>query len=500
MTVPVTEDKRRSVARGWWVWWSLLPFGLGSWAPVIAGRRDRVGRWTALGVLWAVVALTGFVLSVSRRSGHGSSGHGSLAGVLVLLAWGGGIVTSLEIRGQQRRRDAGSDTGADRPVPSSRADREQVIAQGAAPARPAGEHWPWISLLPVGLGSWAPIVAAARCRVWRWALPGIAGAIATISGFALAVAGARPGVDNQTEMGIGALLMIGAWIGGIGASFAIRPSYDLRRGLPARRAPAWPTPSAASREWSARYALGAFALTFVVVILLLRYVMSIQVGVGVGVLLVDATLLAGLVPLARRRGLAPRDLGLRPTLGVRSLWLVFLALVAYFGLTALWALVFISTSTRHAASALSQTTRPSTIGLVLAVIAMSLSAPVVEEIFFRGLLYRSLRNRLPVAPAALIAGLLFGLVHITGYPLITLPVKAIFGVIACLLYERTGSLLPGIALHSFVDASVIDIALTGNDRVVLIVAGAMIVMILLSAALKVPRVRFESSGSEGRAA
>jgi membrane protease YdiL (CAAX protease family) len=98
---------------------------------------------------------------------------------------------------------------------------------------------------------------------------------------------------------------------------------------------------------------------------------------------------------------------------------------------------------------------------------MAVSAPVVEEIFFRGLLYRSLRNRLSVLPAALIAGVMFGLVHITSYPLDTLPVKAAFGVIACLLYERTGSLLPGIALHSFVDASSIEVSLTGNDLIVL---------------------------------
>jgi len=62
---------------------------------------------------------------------------------------------------------------------------------------------------------------------------------------------------------------------------------------------------------------------------------------------------------------------------------------------------------------------------------------------------------------------MFGFVHITSYPLDTLPVKAAFGVIACLLYERTGSLLPGIALHSFVDATAIDVSLTGNDLIVL---------------------------------
>ena len=148
-----------------------------------------------------------------------------------------------------------------------------------------------------------------------------------------------------------------------------------------------------------------------------------------------------------------------------------LAFVAYLVLAGLWTLAFISRSEERAANILSGIHHLGTFDLVLTVIAVSLSAPIVEEIFFRAV-HPSLRNRLPVLQAALVAGLLFGLVHITGYPLITLPIKAAFGVIACLLYERTGSLLPGIALHSFVDASAVDIARTGNNIIVLIVAGS----------------------------
>ncbi len=83
-------------------------------------------------------------------------------------------------------------------------------------------------------------------------------------------------------------------------------------------------------------------------------------------------------------------------------------------------------------------------------------------------------------PAVVIAGVLFGLVHITSYPLATLPVKAAFGIIACLLYERTGSLLPGIGLHSFIDASAIDLALTDNDLIVLASFAALILVLLIS--------------------
>lgn len=84
----------------------------------------------------------------------------------------------------------------------------------------------------------------------------------------------------------------------------------------------------------------------------------------------------------------------------------------------------------------------------------------------RGLLYRALRNRLNVAPAALIDGLLFGAIHATTYPLDTLPPRIAFGAVTCLLYERTGSLLPGIALHCFIDAAGFEAAITGHNYIV----------------------------------
>jgi hypothetical protein len=94
-------------------------------------------------------------------------------------------------------------------------------------------------------------------------------------------------------------------------------------------------------------------------------------------------------------------------------------------------------------------------------LGIAICAPVCEEIFFRGVLYRSLRNRFSMWPAALIAGALFGLMHAAGWPLDTLPIKASFGVLMCLLYERTGSILPCIAVHAFVDGTALA-SQTGN--------------------------------------
>ena len=348
--------------------------------------------------------------------------------------------------------------------------------EGRKPQR--RERWVWVSVLPLGFGSWAPVIAGTRCGVWWWSALGWLWTAMTLAGFVLAGSGRSHG-----SLG-GALVWCG-WIGAVVTSFAIRPAYDRRRGFPLAPA-AWPRPTARSQTWRARYAVIAFFVVFLAdagLGLLFHYVLSVHFSVGVAVLLTDLTLLAPLVPLARRRGVSARDLGIRPTVAMPSLGLVILALLVYFAVAVVWALAFIGKSTRHSANLLSGVNHLSTLGTMVTVLAVGMSAPIVEEIFFRGVLYRSLRNRFPVLPAALIAGMLFGLAHITGYPLITLPIKAAFGVIACLLYERTGSLLPGMALHAFVDATAVDVALTGNAFIVLGVAAVLIVLLLTRAGL-----------------
>jgi membrane protease YdiL (CAAX protease family) len=55
---------------------------------------------------------------------------------------------------------------------------------------------------------------------------------------------------------------------------------------------------------------------------------------------------------------------------------------------------------------------------------------------------------------------LFGAVHASTYPVDTLPPKIVFGIIACLLYQRTGSLYPGIVLHALIDASAFESAVS----------------------------------------
>jgi membrane protease YdiL (CAAX protease family) len=84
--------------------------------------------------------------------------------------------------------------------------------------------------------------------------------------------------------------------------------------------------------------------------------------------------------------------------------------------------------------------------LPLQVLLIVFAAPISEEVCFRGMLFGGLRERMPRLAAALISALIFGGLHATT-GLSAVPVLVAFGFILALLYEKTGSIIPGILLH-----------------------------------------------------
>ncbi len=81
------------------------------------------------------------------------------------------------------------------------------------------------------------------------------------------------------------------------------------------------------------------------------------------------------------------------------------------------------------------------------VILIVFAAPIGEEVCFRGMLFGGLRERLPRLGAALLSALIFGGLHaITG--ITAVPPLIVFGFVLALLYEKTGSIIPGILLHA----------------------------------------------------
>jgi membrane protease YdiL (CAAX protease family) len=92
---------------------------------------------------------------------------------------------------------------------------------------------------------------------------------------------------------------------------------------------------------------------------------------------------------------------------------------------------------------------------VLLVAAVAVSAPIVEEITFRGYLFPALTGWRGPWVGALLTAVVFGVAHVLALPPAFLPGIAVFGFGACLLRWFTGSLLPGIVVHSFNNAIVL---------------------------------------------
>lgn len=200
-----------------------------------------------------------------------------------------------------------------------------------------------------------------------------------------------------------------------------------------------PRPRPRASTWTIRYAITAqIAVLVAALILGLAFLGHRYLTMGIGVLLLDAFMLVTLAPLYRQHRLRVRDLGLRTTAPARAVGLVAIAFLAVAITNALWLHGVLD----KPAQSLGITLHAGTIDTILIGAGLTVSAPVIEEIFFRGLLYRVLRNRMSIIPAAVIAGFVFGAVHGMAYPLNTLPPRMVFGVIACLLYERTGLPIP----------------------------------------------------------
>lgn len=102
---------------------------------------------------------------------------------------------------------------------------------------------------------------------------------------------------------------------------------------------------------------------------------------------------------------------------------------------------------------------------VAMVIVLCVATPLAEEVFFRGLLYRSLARITTRLLAVPIGAVIFGLVHfsgqdVSGVALATqLAALSLFGAVLCLLTEWTGRLGPSIAAHAAFNALTVIVVL-----------------------------------------
>ena len=200
-----------------------------------------------------------------------------------------------------------------------------------------------------------------------------------------------------------------------------------------------------------------------------------------GLVAADAVLL-GIVLVFARRGaekLGPATFGLRRT----AFWpAVGWMLLAYFAVTVFnvfWILVvgIGGASAEEGGGGAS----PSVAAVVLVVLGVTIAAPIVEEIVFRGYLFPALARWRGPWIGALGGAAVFGAAHCLVYPPQLLPMMAVFGFAACMLFWFTGSLLPGIALHAMNNALVTGGELGWSWEVPLLMLGCMTLALLLLA-------------------
>jgi membrane protease YdiL (CAAX protease family) len=100
---------------------------------------------------------------------------------------------------------------------------------------------------------------------------------------------------------------------------------------------------------------------------------------------------------------------------------------------------------------------PIAIGLL--VIAAVVLAPIIEELIFRGCLYRFLKSQTTVLPAQIASGILFSMIH---WNLLSFLPLVLVGIFLARIYEKTGSILVAIWFHAFFNAFSLGILFVTN--------------------------------------
>lgn len=102
------------------------------------------------------------------------------------------------------------------------------------------------------------------------------------------------------------------------------------------------------------------------------------------------------------------------------------------------------------------TDRASGVGVLVLVLVVVVGAPVVEELFYRGLALAAFERRMSPMPALAASSVLFGAVHLQ---LLQFPALVMFGAVAGLIAQRSGRILLPIAAHVGFNATTVVVLL-----------------------------------------
>ena len=105
---------------------------------------------------------------------------------------------------------------------------------------------------------------------------------------------------------------------------------------------------------------------------------------------------------------------------------------------------------------------PIAIGLLVTMAVVL--APIVEEIIFRGCIYRFLKSQTTLLPAQILSGCVFSMMHAN---LLSFVPLVIVGVLLARVYEKSGNLIVSMWFHAFFNAfSLLMLLITSMSEVI----------------------------------
>ncbi len=195
----------------------------------------------------------------------------------------------------------------------------------------------------------------------------------------------------------------------------------------------------------------------------------------------DLCLIGAALLFARMTGPRPRPshFGLRPTRIGRAIGLIALTWVSFWVFTGVFVTVLgLDPADDQLPEELG--VDESTLAMVSVAVLVCVVAPVAEEFFFRGYFFTALRNWRGKWPAAVLTGLVFGSIHAgSSDPAFLVPL-AFFGFALCVLYDRTGSLYPCVALHCLNNSVAFGASQDWTWEIAVLIVGSLALTALLA--------------------
>jgi uncharacterized protein len=286
-----------------------------------------------------------------------------------------------------------------------------------------------------------------------------------------------------------------------GSEPLLRP--ELPDGLPPERVPPLPAPSARDGlpAWPPWAPFAAMLVTLGIAILgatfatVVARLLGHDVSAGdpppgvtiTGTFFQDGGLILSAWLLARLTAGAPTaaQFGLRRLSALKGLGWMVATWVVFILFSAVWAAALGVTENDDLPQELGAD--DSTTALVFVALLVCVAAPIAEELFFRGFCFTALRRWIGLIPAAVATGVIFGLIHAGSADAVFLVPLAFFGLVLCLLYHRTGSLLPCMALHAFNNALALGVSQSWSFGAILaLMAGSGAVVLAIASTFARP--------------